>query len=213
MNYGELPKDLGIVELSPKEMMFYQYLPVKLIGQSALTVEPRLLVYNSLLGRTCCDFIGEFGLDKYINSYVYLTAKRLFVSPGANMNREGWHSDGFMTDDINYIWSDCLGTIFSASHFNLSQDDIRSMSEMEEQAKPEYNVVYPDKSLLRLNQYNIHKCAEIPYPILRTFVKISLSTDKYDLEGNSHNYSLAYDWEMRKRKQERNIPQCITSTM
>lgn len=33
MKYGELPNDLGIHQLECDEMMFYQYLPIKLKGQ------------------------------------------------------------------------------------------------------------------------------------------------------------------------------------
>jgi hypothetical protein len=42
---------------------------------------------------------------------------------------------------------------------------------------------------------------------MRTFVKVSFSYDKYDLVGNSHNYLLNYAWEMKERKDDRNIPQ------
>ena len=35
------------------------------------------------------------------------------------------------------------------------------------------------------------------------------NTVKYDLIGNSHNYLLDYDWQMKERKQERNIPQSV----
>jgi len=42
---------------------------------------------------------------------------------------------------------------------------------------------------------------------MRTFVKISFSKDKYDLIGNSHNYEMDYKWDMKERKEERNIPQ------
>lgn len=30
MKYGQLPKSLGIFEVECKEMMFYQYMPIKL---------------------------------------------------------------------------------------------------------------------------------------------------------------------------------------
>jgi hypothetical protein len=44
---------------------------------------------------------------------------------------------------------------------------------------------------------------------MRAFLKVSISKDKYDLIGNSHNYLLDYDWQMKERKQERNIPQSV----
>jgi hypothetical protein len=112
-----------------------------------------------------------------------------------------------MTDDINYIWSDCCPTVFNNSEFNLTQDDSLSLKEMTEQAIESNNIVYDNCNILRLNQFNIHKVGEITKPQMRTFIKVSFSKDKYDLLGNSHNYQLDYNWDMKKRKETRNIPQ------
>lgn len=207
MRYGDLPKELGIFEVEAKEMMFYQYLPIKMINQTQLIYEPRLKCFDALVGAICCDYIGEFGLDNYVNSYVYLTAKYLYQMPNCSFNRTGWHSDGFLTDDINYIWCDKYPTIFNKYYFELPLDDLLSMEAMEEQAMPFNNVTYKENQLLRLNQFNIHKVAPIKNGGMRTFLKISISKDKYDLIGNSHNYLLNYNWEMKPRKDTRNIPQ------
>lgn len=211
MRYGELPKELCIFEVKPKEMMFYQYLPIKLIDQTQPVYEPRLKCFDSLVGAICCDYIGDFGLDNYVSSYVYLTAKYLYQMPNYSFNRMGWHSDGFMTDDINYIWSDKYPTIFNMSDFNLTLDDVISMEEMEQQAMSYNDVFYKENQLLRLNQFNIHKVAPVTKAGMRAFLKISFSKDKYDLVGNAHNYLLNYDWEMKERKEERNIPQSVTN--
>lgn len=211
MRYGELPATLGLHFVTCNEMMFYQYLPIKLSGMVEPKFEERLNPFKELIGAICCDYVGTFGLDKYVASNVYLTAKKLFQTPGCSFNRPGYHSDGFMTDDINYVWSDCNPTVFNNSMFNLTQDDSLSLKEMELQAISEREVVYDDCTLLRLNQFNIHKVGKIEVPGLRTFLKVSFSNDKYDLIGNSHNYELDYKWEMRERKFERNIPQ-VNST-
>jgi hypothetical protein len=209
MRYGELPKPLGIFEVECNEMMFYQYLPIKLREQAQPVYENRLKCFDKLVGAICCDYIGEFGLDNYVNSYVYLTAKHLYQIPNCSFNRTGWHSDGFLTDDINYIWSDKYPTIFSRTEFELPLDDLLSMEEMEKQAMPFHNVKYGENRLLRLNQYNIHKVASVTEVGMRTFLKLSFSKDKYDLIGNSHNYLIDYNWEMKNRKEHRNIPQSI----
>lgn len=78
---------------------------------------------------------------------------------------------------------------------------------MNQQANSENEITYPSKSLLRLSQTVIHKVAENQASGMRTFVKVSISKDKYDLVGNSKNYLLDYNWEMRERKEKRNIPQ------
>ncbi len=128
---------------------------------------------------------------------------------GCSFNRKGYHSDGFLTNDINYVWCDKNPTVFNYSPFKLTLDDTISMKEMEEQANEEAIEIYPENSLLRLDQYNIHKVSENKGLVLRTFVKVSFSTDKYDLKGNSKNHLLDYNWNMRDRKKERNIPQLI----
>jgi hypothetical protein len=212
MKYGELPKELGIFGVEAKEMMFYQYLPIKMPNETQPIYEQRLKCFDALIGAICCDYIGEFGLDNYVNSYVYLTAKFLYVNPNCPFNRDGWHSDGFLTDDINYVWCDKYPTIFNKTDFDLPLDDLLSIDEMEKQAMPFNDVVYKENQLLRLNQFNIHKVAPIEKGGMRTFLKVSFSKDKYDLIGNSHNYLLDYDWEMKQRNEHRNIPQSVLST-
>jgi hypothetical protein len=207
MKYGELPIPLGVFEVECKEMMFYQYLPIKMANETKLIYEPRLKCFDELINVICCDFMGVFGTDKFDSCYVYLTAKFLYQSSNCSFNRMGWHSDGFLTDDINYIWSDKNPTIFNGSEFKLTLDDSISMSEMEKQASPSNDVTYKEGELLRLNQFNIHKVADSTNEGMRAFIKVSFSRDKYDLIGNSHNYLLDYDWLMKEREQNRNIPQ------
>ena len=205
--YGQKPVDLGIHNVNCDEMMFFQYLPIKLKGQTELVIEPRLKPFNDLIGTILCDFVGSFGLDRFVNSYVYVTAKKMYQANGCPFNRGGYHSDGFMTCDINYIWSDKNPTIFNNSNFKLSMHDSISLKEMDEQALPSNEFTYPNCSLLMLNQYVIHKVNNIKDSGMRTFLKVSFSKDKYDLKGNSKNYLLDYDWEMRDRQVSRNIPQ------
>lgn len=207
MTYGQLPKDLGVHRVDCPEMMFYQYLPIKMIGETQPVYEPRLKCFDSLVGAICCDFIGVFGLDTYVGSYVYLTAKFMYQPPLNSFNRMGWHSDGFMTDDINYVWCDVNPTLFANGDFDLTMDDEVSLKQMERQVRFSDLVRYPENTLLRLDQFNIHRVADCEEGKMRAFLKISFSKDKYDLIGNSHNYQMQYDWPMKQRKSERNIPQ------
>lgn len=211
MNYGTEPISLGELKLACNEMLFYQYLPIKLRKSIEVIYEKRLRFVDNLIGKVCCDYVGTFGLNSYVNSYIYLTVKHLYQSPNCPFNREGWHSDGFLTGDVNYIWSDANPTIFSIGDFKLTADDKLSISEMQEQAVFNQEVSYPNNTILRLDQYNIHKVNDkSDYEGMRTFVKISFSKDKYNLIGNSHNYELDYSWEMQPRGKERNIPQKLT---
>lgn len=206
MQYGDLPISLGIIDVNCVEMMFYQYLPIKLSGGINIQVEDRLLCFSGLIGTACGDYIWTFGVDNFRDCNIYITAKRLYAKPGCPINRPGYHSDGFMTDDINYIWSDKFPTVFNTSPYSLTMHHEYSLSEMELQSLVENEVRYKENELLRLNQFSIHKVARITELALRTFVKISFSKEQYNLAGNSRNYLLKYDWEMKAREDVRNHP-------
>jgi len=110
-------------------------------------------------------------------------------------------------DDINYIWCDSEPTVFSDCGLtDLTQDHEKSLLEMEAFVNYSCEVTYPVKSLLKLDQFVIHRSPENCKPGYRTFVKISVSTEKYNLIGNSHNYLLDYNWDMQPRNQARNHP-------
>lgn len=207
MKYGDLPVQLGTFEVQCKEMMFYQYLPIKMQYMASLKYEKRLSCFDEIIDCICDDYAKAFGFAQFVESYAYLTAKYMFQMPNCSYNREGYHSDGFLTDDINYIWSDKNPTTFNKSDFNLTLDDNISLIEMEQQALVENEFHYPNNTLVRLNQFNIHKVSECKEVGMRTFLKVSFSKDKYDLVGNSHNYEIPYNWEMKERKLDRNIPQ------
>ena len=206
IEYNKRPKNLGSFACQVEEYMTYIYLPIHIPNMVSPIFEQRLKVFEKIIGAACCDFIGDFGLDRYMESYVYVTAKHQFQKLGSGFNRPGWHSDGFMTDDISYVWSNKQPTIFNDTCFLLSQNDTLSMDQMEEQAKPEKNYSFPNESLLRMDQYSIHKVAEYEGGN-RAFVKICFSKDKYNLCGNSINYEIDYNWEFKKRLAIRNIPQ------
>ena len=112
-----------------------------------------------------------------------------------------------MTDDINYVWCNTQPTIFNKTDFNITLDDLLSLTEMEEQALTENEVIYNNDELLRLNQFNIHKVSDNVTNGMRAFLKVSFSKDKYDLVGNSHNHLIDYNWLMKDRSTHRNIPQ------
>lgn len=207
--YGKLPELIGNIKVNCKEMMFYQYMPIKMSGYRSLALyyDDRLNCFNPIIKIIVEDFMNVFGHQKLVDSYVYITAKRGYQVPGTSFNRLGYHSDGFLTDDINYTWCDSYPTVFNDGEFKLTPHDILSLGEMEEQAKNGREVTYPDNSIMRLDQYCIHRVGDVKEGGMRTFLKLSFSKDRYDLEGNAHNYKLDYDWEMKPRKTERNIPQ------
>ena len=209
--YGQLPKVVDYIEIQSKEMLFYQDMLIKPIGQTECAIEKRLMIYHEIIASAIDDFIDKFGIAEYRNHYVYVSAKNLFQSKGCSYNRMGWHCDGFMTNDTTYIWSDKFPTIFNFSEFRLTQDHEKSMIEMQEQADEKNNMMYDNYTLVRINQFNVHRVADVTENGMRAFVKVSFSKDKYDLIGNAINYDLGYNWEMKPRNITRNVPQSTVS--
>lgn len=203
--YGAKPADLGLIDLTPVEMMFWLYCPIKLPGEWHVTLPGNLRSFSPIFDRVVVD-LNEGG---WRESYVYLTAKTLHVTPENMGNRPGWHSDGFGTDDLNYIWQDRFPTEFmhTAEPFSVPQDHNESMIEMAKVAETAERVTYPVKHLLRLDQTAIHRVPVVRESGVRTFVKVSVSRDRYALAGNSINHGLTTDWRMACRSTERNHPQ------
>lgn len=215
--YGALPEVIGEFPIIFEEICFYQYMPIKLIGNSAQVMIPeRLEAFEDMIHVAYNDFRGpitSFAIDAR-DYYIYLTAKHVYVTPEYWGNRPGWHTDGFGTDDINYIWYDKNPTIFSnVPYQNISEDHELSMKEFENQRYSHRvrkititDKTYPCNTLLKLDRFVVHKVAPVTESGFRTFVKITFSKNKYNLKGNTHNYLLNYKWEMKERGSSRNHP-------
>jgi len=198
--YGHAPQLIGTFPIDVEEMMFYQYLPIKMRYEHEWVIPKRLKIFQPLIDQV---IMNEFLIDKY----VYITAKNIYVTPDNMGNRPGWHSDGFGTDDINYIWCNNYPTEFCIQPFILSDDHSLSLIEMEEQINTANIISYTRYQLLRLTESNIHRCTSINEGGMRAFVKISISKDRYNLIGNSHNHDMRYKWKMYAREVVRNHPQ------
>jgi hypothetical protein len=207
MRYGNPPKVLGEIPLNPVEHMLYLYLPLKMPGG--------FFWYPNLPKQ--CDFMFDlidaaetnaklFGGFENTDHYLYLTAKTMWVGPGCPGNRPGWHADGFGSNgDLNYIWYDMNPTEFAVQNFkDVSSDDTQCLKDLEYQVDPDCVVVYPNRTLLRLDESVVHRVNTNPREGLRTFIKISISRHKYNLKGNSHNYLMDYKWDMFDRVEVRN---------
>lgn len=200
MKYGNLPKDLGLIDLSPKEMMFWMYCPIKHPGAWNVSLPENLKQFVDIVlaARDDCR-------DRWGESYIYLTAKTLWVSGDYIGNRPGWHSDGFGSNDLNYIWCDRAPTEFVAGSWTFVDDHNESLNQMEDAAQACAPISYPDKHLLALDPSVIHRSPVGFAPGMRTFVKVSVSDNKYNLEGNSVNHLLP-SFQLKPREKERNHP-------
>jgi len=199
MNYGIAPEVVGEFVTPDCDLMFVLYMPVRLAGQSDITIPRHVEGYRDLV-EAALAHEGAAADGRF----VYLTVKRLWVEPGCVGGRPGWHTDGFGTTDVNYIWADCDPTEFCIQPFTLSDDHEISMRQMEEQALPENIRTYQPCDILRLDARHVHRCPVNPKPGYRTFARVSISDDRYDLIGNAHNYDLDYNWIMHPRGSVRN---------
>lgn len=200
MIYGALPDDLGLIDISPTEMMFWLYCPIS-TPRECTTLPENLVQFRPIIDRVKRDDV-----ERYCSSYVYLTAKTLWVSGDYIGNRPGWHSDGFGTDDVNYIWYDHAPTEFYEGRFRLPDDCDDSMAIMEKLAHGRPIITHPAKHLLKLTPAVIHR-SPVGFPTgMRTFVKVSISSERYNLEGNSVNHLLTERWPLLPRVAERNHP-------
>jgi len=206
--YGTEPILLGNFDLEVGEMMFYMYLPIKMAGDVDLHIPKRLEVFKPIIWASI-DAVGD---DDFVEAcYLYITAKHVHVTADNKGNRPGWHSDGFMTDDYNFVWTDRCPTEFAIQPICLIQDDLMSMDQMQSEIQADNVTTYPTNNLLMLDQYNIHRVSESDdYSGMRTFVKISLSKNRYNLKGNSHNYLMDYTWNMHDRNEHRNATDIAT---
>jgi hypothetical protein len=206
MTYGKAPDILGRIDVALPEVMYYLYLPISLRGQVGMYVPTPLRPLKPLIRAVQ----NNLGTTAWQDNYIYITVKKMFCSPSVTANRPGWHADGFGTDDLNYVWYDSLPTEFCTGPFKITEGDhVKSLQEFEDQAGNYLDfklVTYPCNTLLRLDSKVVHRVAMATEQIMRTFVKISVSKDQYNLKDNSINHDLSYSWQQHDRDAVRNNP-------
>jgi len=195
--YGKPPIEVGHFNFDLPEVMYYLYLPV-LIENSGIQLPPNVQCCRALIVRSI--------LASRYYRYVYLSARKGWASPDNPLNRPGWHCDGFGTDDMNYVWWAGPGTRFAVQSFiDISTDHVKSQEQFENQIDGGTIIHPPEHNLYALDPYVVHATPLIEPPgCMRQFVKVSLSNHRYNLENNSHNYLLDYDWPLHSRDEIRN---------
>lgn len=199
-----LPEVLGLFDgVHADEVMYYLYLPIHRPGEPGVQIPDARLQF--LLPLVQAVFRDE--PRRCRDEWMYLTVKKMFVGGGVTANRPGWHCDGFLSDDLNYVWSDCVPTIFTTGKFSITPDHLLSLQEFEEQACVFDEITYPPCTLLRLDDRVVH-CVDtnVPQQLMRTFVKITLSKNRFNLKDNSRNPLLPDDGPMYDRAMARNDP-------
>lgn len=140
--------------------------------------------------------------------YCYITIKRQYVQPHSIPNRYGWHIDGFKSDQDNFIWFDSIPPEVSVGDFNLTDDHDISLEEMQVQARAGTRFVHTliTKNLYHLDQTCVHNVTKnnLDIAVLRTFIKLTFSTELFNCLGNAWNYKLPHIKPTTPRKEIRN---------
>ena len=199
--YGRLPIYLGKFEFQLTEVMYYLYLPIKMDGPEIRM--PENLHNTRSMVDACMLFAQEANYK-----YVYISARKGWATPDNPLNRPGWHCDGFGTKDINFVWWDGPSTRFANQYFDgIVSDHNRSMKQFDEQVDESKVVTYPEHHLYAIDPTVVHATPIIRPPgCWRTYVKVSMSDHRYNLENNSHNYLFNYQWPLHPRSLLRNDP-------
>lgn len=196
------PKNLGRFQIKADEVMYYLYYPVRRPNSGLQLSDSRLDFVRPLLRR-----IEDDEPERFWSEYVYLTIKKMYIGGGVTANRPGWHCDGFMSDDLNYIWYDNTPTVFNSGRFEISPDHLLSLAEFEQQARPENDYVLDNELLVKLDSTVIHRVnTHVPEQIMRTFVKITVSKERFNLKDNSKNPFLLLEGPLYDRQAARNDP-------
>lgn len=192
MKYGKAPIDLGPVPFQLDERMFWMYCPIKSKGLS----EPHI-PFNLAPCRVLVDAVRtDLGEDAWLDNYVYLTVRN---NPSRSNKSLGWHSDGFLTDDLTYIWCNVTPTVFWEPPLlvDVTQIPGRQFRELRAFADGDENNYrrYSVGHLQKMDQYAVHRDDGANFVIgeMRTFVKVTVSKNKYDKRIYSSNAAFP-DW-------------------
>lgn len=140
--------------------------------------------------------------------YCYITIKKMFIQPQSLGNREGWHIDGFKSDQENFIWSDSdiVPTEVSLGEYNLTNDHNTSLTEMLLQSCDNFNLQLKSNRLYMLDQECVHRPTvnKTNDSVLRTFIKVTYSKELFNCIGNAWNYKLPHIKPNKHRFEHRN---------
>lgn len=212
--YGASPAEVGdFRDVELEEFMNWMYLPVRWN-----TGDPRdvRLPWNLLPIADMVQAVID-DLDGAPGQYVYVTGKHNFATPGNPLNRGGWHCDGFGTDDLNYVWWLGAGTRFLTTDYGIDEripsnhlSSLEAFEKLAEEALSSQRMkigTRPQGMLYKIDRHVIHATPEIPEPgQMRSWVKVSVSPNRYNLMGNAHNDKFEYRWRMWPRSTIRNDP-------
>ena len=206
--HSTIPKGINAeYDVESLEFCNVVYMCIKQAGISEYSIPDNL---KELVDSVISD-IYTLSPELYDNDwtkYCYMTIKKMYVQPNSFGNREGFHIDGFLSDQENFIWSDCEGTPTEVSigKFELSKSHETSLTEMMVQASYNFTEQLKSFNLYDMNQSIVHRPTKNlnNEAILRTFIKVTYSKELFNCVGNAWNYKLPHIKPNVKRNQSRN---------
>lgn len=205
---SNLPKGIhALFEVDNLEYCSVVYMCIKQAGCSEYQVPDNLRnLVNELLS-SVYKLRPSLYTDDW-TKYCYITVKRQFIQPQSFPNRYGWHIDGFKSDQENFIWCDSIPTEVSTGKFILTNDHDISLEEMLDQARDSRHFVHTlqTHTLYYLDQECVHNVSKnkLDKAVLRTFIKLTFSTELFNCIGNAWNYKLPHIKPTTYRKEIRN---------
>jgi hypothetical protein len=158
----------------------------------------------------CEAAINSACYDEY---YCYLTVDQGEVTAGKLQREAPCHVDGFqgarwnpkVRNNHTYTISDRLPTVYYVQPFHLEMlDESRhnffwEMNRQVAQTNSQHAWVPQPFELTLMDCYTVHRGAEAPEPMFRTFLRMSFEVRIFDRLGNAHNPLFRYDWPMVPR--------------
>ena len=194
-------------DVSKLEYCNVVYMCIKQAGCSEYRIPDNL---ESLINQVISDIykLNEKLYEDDWTKYCYLTIKKMYVQPNTLGNREGFHIDGFKSDQDNFIWSDCAETPTEVAigNFLLSNDHDKSLVEMDAQATKWFKYQLSPNMLYEMDQNCVHRPTKnnTNKSVLRTFIKITYSKELFNCYGNAWNYKLPNIKPNKDRNEHRN---------
>lgn len=132
--------------------------------------------------------------ESFDDEYVYFSLKKGHVSPYATPMRSGFHVDGFLSDDRNWILSDAIPTTVAIGQFDVEADHESSLQSFDAQALLKNKVQLEPHKLYELDKDCVHASTKncTNETIIRTFIKVVVSKEKFNGIGNAWNYKLPH---------------------
>lgn len=206
---GNDPTDLGTLTIEGwDEFCFVQDMPVKLAGEPAVRVPHALSFASTFVAMVHAYLFEKYG-DGWVNlRYLYLCAKHTIVDRGHTQTRPGWHTDGYGSDDLSFLWCDAVPTMFLKQAMRLPEDDELAMERMNALADTDNLERGLINRVYGMDDTVIHAPSQAHYVQPRRFLKLSVSRYPYNLAGNARNPLLPTPWEpTRERGTGRNCPE------